>query len=186
MRLNLSNLSVSGLTVGNLIQSSTWRLKGVYFVSVGRLPPIFPPVLPPSPYHSPLLPPLPSNNEIIFSSSLTVEKLIHKGHAIHLKFKPTIETKEKVRGCWVLHLLKAKQASGTLTRVSTLKIQFYYRCHHNRFATESSNYSSLNNVIFININCRPILWAYMNAGTSTLHPFFLLVLHPILFSSFSL
>ena len=135
MRLNLSNLSVSGLTIGNLIQSSTWRLKGVYFVSVGRLPPIFPPVLPPSPYHSPLLPPLPSNNEIIFSSSLTVQKLIHEGHAIHLKFKPTIETKEKVHGCWDLHLLKAKQASGTLTRVCTLKIQFYYRCHHNRFAT---------------------------------------------------
>ena len=96
---------------------------------------IFPPVLPPSPYHSPLLPPLPSNNEIIFSSSFTVQKLIHEGHAIHLKFKPTIETKEKVHGCWDLHLLKAKQASGTLTRVCTLKIQFYCRCHHNRFAT---------------------------------------------------
>ena len=104
-------------------------------MSVGRLPPIFPPVLPPSPYHSPLLPPIPSNNEIIFSSSLTVEKLIHEGHAIHLTFKPTIETKEKVRGRWDLHLLKANQALGTLTRVSTLKIQFYYRCHHNRFAT---------------------------------------------------
>ena len=130
-------------------------------MSVGRLPPIFPPVLPPSPYHSPLLPPLPSNNEII-CSSLTVQKLILTGHAIHLKFKPTIKTEEKVRGCWDLHLLKAKRASGTLTSVSTLKIKFYYRCHHNRFATVFQL------LIFININCGPILWAYINAGTSTL------------------
>ena len=106
---------------------------------------------------------------------------------IELKFKLTIETKEKLSGRWDLHLLKAKRAYQEHSEASALsKSDFCIKVITLDLQQSLSTQVRSNNVVFINVNFGPILWAYMNAGTCTLHPFFLLVHHFILFSSLSL
>ena len=148
--------------------------------------PIFPPVLLTSPYHFPLLPPLHSNNATIFSSSLIVQKLIHAGHAILLKLKPTIETKEKLCGRWDLHILKAKRAYQELSEVSTLS-KSDFSIDIITFDLQQSLPTPVlsNNVVFYKYQ----LWTYTlgihKFRYCTLHPFVFLVLTPF-FSPHSL